>query len=170
MMPSIELRLATMRRALAEVILPAIAADNALAREQAQLVMAHLELLAQQLPTASRLDERVLRGTEALAQALVASAAGGARTRAAAAALGAALASNADEPHAARRARLAAAIDALVGAGEEDGDAAFRARAFDAIVAHANECGVYERAWFASNGLDPERASLPSLATLFAAE
>jgi hypothetical protein len=155
MMPSIELRLATMRRALAEVILPAIAADNALAREQAQLVMAHLELLAQQLPTAARLDERVLRGTEALAQALVASAAGGARTQAAAATLGAALASNVDEPHAARRARLAAAIDTLVGAAEEDGDAAFRAQAFDAIVAHAGECGVYERAWFAPNGLDP---------------
>ncbi|MGE0861516.1 MAG: hypothetical protein AB7I01_13420 [Gammaproteobacteria bacterium] len=170
MMPSIELRLATMRRALAEVILPAIAADNALAREQTQLVMAHLDLLAQQLPSASRLDERVLRGTEDLARTLAANASGGARTQAATAALGAALETNEDASHAARRARLAAAIDVLVGAAEEDGEAAFRARVYDAIVAHASEYGVYERAWFAPNGLDPERASLPPLATLFAAE
>lgn len=84
MMPSIGLRLATLRRAVNEVILPAIAPDNALAREQAQLVAAHLELLARQLDDAPRIDAALARGTAALALTLSACASGGPRTQAAA--------------------------------------------------------------------------------------
>ena len=168
MMPSIELRLATMRRSLHEVILPAIAADNALAREQAQLLVAHLDLLAVQLAEAATVDAMLARGTETLASALVANAAGGVHTQATAQALRAQLDDGQPCTSTARRAALAAAIDALLGALALDGETACRHAAHDLIVEHALRDGMVERVCFASNGLDPERAELPSLANLLA--
>lgn len=168
MMPSIDLRLATLRRAVNEVILPAIAPDNALAREQAQLVAAHLELLARQLDDAPRIDAALARGTAALALALVAHAAGGPCTQAAASALNeCANAGDAAAPGL-RRAQIAAAIDAYMDALAVDGDEAARQRAHDLIIEHALNDGRLERVSFAGNGLDPERAELPCLDALLA--
>lgn len=168
MMPSIELRLATMRRALQEVILPAIAADNALAREQAQLVAAHLDLIAQQLADAPRIDAKIMQGTAELGSALAERVTGGPRTQAAAQALRAQVEAPFDGAASVRRAHLAAAIDALLTGLGQDGDERSRHAAHDLIIEHALVIGLYERVCFASNGLDPERADLPPLAALLA--
>ena len=167
MMPSIELRIATMVRALREVIEPALAPDNPLAREQAQLVAAHLELLARQIPLAQQYEDLSLRATTALATRLVAQAAGGERTLAAAAALQDRLAARVpgDQSAAARRAALGAAMDALIAAAHVDASAAFRAALYDAVLADAARQALRDRAWFAANGLDPEQADLPDCRT-----
>lgn len=169
MMPSIELRLVSMRRAISEVILPAIAPDNALAREQAQLVAAHLDLISAQLAHVPRVDEEIMQGTARLAAALVECAAGDTRTQAARQALHALLIAPPNGNAPTRRAQLAAAIDALLEALGSDGDADCRRAAHDLIVEHALTVGLYERVAFAGNGMDPERAALPSLAALLAA-
>jgi hypothetical protein len=77
MMPSIELRLQTMAKAMAEVILPAIAPENALAREQAQLMIAQLGMVANHWRRAAEYDALGLREIAALAERLCAVATGG---------------------------------------------------------------------------------------------
>ncbi|MGE0484391.1 MAG: hypothetical protein AB7Q81_09655 [Gammaproteobacteria bacterium] len=168
MMPSIELRLATMQRALREVILPAIDRDNPLAREQAQLLVAHLDLIGLQWRDAQACEAAAARAMTTLAARLLAEVTGGAQTDAALTALADVLArcETAGMVPTATRATLAAAIDTLVGAVYADGDAAARTGMADAILAHAAREARRDRAWFAANGMDPERASLPDLATL----
>lgn len=165
MMPSIELRLATMARALEEVILPAIEPGNDLAREQAQLLIAHLGLIGAHWQRAHRYDALVLSAIEALAHELLLAADGGPETLKAAAALAECVqAGTAGSSDAARRrADLAAAIDTLVSACAGDGSAAFRETLFKAIVAHGGVQARRDRVWFAGSGMDPEAATLESI-------
>ena len=87
MMPSIELRLKTMAKAVQEVILPAIAAGNDLAREQAQLLIAHLALISQHWRHAHTYDALTLDAIKELAERLVVAAQGGEQTANASAAV-----------------------------------------------------------------------------------
>jgi hypothetical protein len=89
MMPSIDLRLRTMTKAMTDVILPAIAPENPLAQEQARLVIAQLGMIAKQWRQAAEYEALELREITALAERLGALAFGGAETGAAAGALGA---------------------------------------------------------------------------------
>lgn len=164
-MPSIELRLATMVRALEEVILPAIAPGNDLAREQAQLLIAHLALVGKHWQRAHRYDALTLEAMRTASAALVAAADGGARTGDAAAALASCLHAVPDGTvdAAARRAALAAAVDTLVTASAIDGSAGFRAALFNIIVAHGRAQAARDRAWFADSGMDPESATLDTI-------
>ena len=168
MMPSIPLRLATMARALEEVILPAIAPGNDLAREQAQLLIAHLGLIGVHWQRAHLYDALVLDAVETLARELLAAADGGPQTMRASVALAecvqADTASNSDAAR--RRADLAAAIDTLVSACASDGSAAFGETLFKAIVAHGSVQARRDRVWFAGSGMDPETATLGSIDTM----
>ena len=74
MMPSIELRLKTMAKAVQEVILPAIAPGNDLAREQAQLLIAHLALISQHWRHAHAYDALAFEAIKELAARLLAAA------------------------------------------------------------------------------------------------
>jgi hypothetical protein len=170
MMPSIELRLQTMTKALQEVILPAIAEGNDLAREQAQLLLAHLGLLGQHWRHAQRYDQMTLDAIKALATQLLTAAAGGAATMQAAADLRVCLQhlneKNADAAH--QRAMLAAAIDSLVSASGKDGERTFRDCLFDAIVEHGAQQTARDRVWFAASGMDPESAAFASIDEMLA--
>jgi hypothetical protein len=140
MMPSIELRLQTMVKAMADVILPAIAPENALAREQAQLMTAQLRMIAKQWPRAAEYDALELRDIAALAERLCARVTGGAETRGAAESLAALLRRREAEPTSAARegrAAIANAIDALIRASVVDGDEAFRRMSSDAILEYS---------------------------------
>ena len=77
MTPSIELRIQTMIKAMSEVILPAIEPGNDLAREQGQLMIAQLGLIARQWDKAQSYDTLCLRELVGLARTLAAGAAGG---------------------------------------------------------------------------------------------
>lgn len=170
MMPSIELRLATMVRALEEVIVPAIAPGNDLAREQAQLLIAHLGLLGQHWQRAHRYDDLSCVAMLALAHRLATAAAGGTQTVAAAAALSAVIQSHDIDMQdsAARQASLAAAIDGLVSACGLDGAPAFRALLFSAIADHGAAQAERDRVWFAGCGMDPDSASFASIDEMLA--
>ncbi len=170
MMPSIELRLQTMTKALQEVILPAIAEGNDLAREQAQLLLAHLGLLGQHWRHAETYDQMTLNATKALAAQLLTAAAGGAATVQAAADLGECMQNldGSESPAAQQRALLAAAIDRLVSASGKDGDSTFRANLFDTIVEHGAQQTARDRVWFAASGMDPESATFVSIDEMLA--
>jgi hypothetical protein len=161
MQPSIALRLENVLKALREVVLPAIDPADALAREQAQLALGHLALIAEQWPRAREFDQQSLAGLGALAELLAASAAGGARTEQAAAAL------RTELGRPAAVAKLGAAVDRLIEAAFADGSADFRALLDEAVLEHAARQAWRERVWFQGTGLDVDRGELPPIATLF---
>jgi hypothetical protein len=170
-MPSIELRLQTMAKAMAEVILPALALDNALAREQAQLMIGQLGMIAQHWRRAAEYDALGLRAIAALAGRLCAAAAGGAETRAAADSLAALLRGRDARPTGAvdkERAAIAGAIDTLITASAVDGDQAFRRASFEAILEYTALQSWRDRVWFAGCGMDPERERLPQIDEMLA--
>ena len=170
MMPSIELRLKTMAKAMQEVILPAIAPGNDLAREQAQLLIAHLALIGQHWQHADAYDALALDAVKDLAERLVKSAEGGEQTTSAAAALARCLESclDAETDAATQRAAIAAAIDHLVNVSGLDGNTRFRDTLFKAIVAHGALQAWRDRVWFAGSGMDPESANLVSIEQMLA--
>jgi hypothetical protein len=171
MMPSIELRLQTMAKAMAEVILPAIPPEHALAREQAQLMIAQLGMVARHWRTAAEYDALGLREIATLAQRLCAVATGGPETRAAAEALEALLRERKKRPAGAveeERAAIASAIDALVRASGIDGDETFDQASSEAILEYSALEAWRGRIWFSGCGLDPERARLPEIDNILA--
>ena len=176
MTPSIELRLQTMVKAMAEIILPAIGPGNDLAREQGQLMIAQLGLIAKQWDKALAYDTICLREMIGLARTLCDEAAGGPQTTAAASALSALLQRHApgDELPTTHeridevRAALAEAIDKLVRATEVDSSAAFHDASAKAILDHGELQSWRDRVWFAEAGMDPERAQLPGIDVMLA--
>jgi hypothetical protein len=177
MRPSIELRLTSMLKAMREVIAPAIEAGNDLAQEQAQLMIAQLTLIARQWDQAARYETLCHHALIALARTLSTEARGGEHTLHAAAALTEAIKQHAldaipspdkktlDEA----RIAISAAIDALVQASMIDSNPDFHAASANAILEHAELQTWRDRVWFAEAGLDPERATLPTLEEMLAA-
>jgi hypothetical protein len=154
LLPSIELRIANVIKALAQVVLPAIDPNNGLAREQAALAIGHLQLIAEQWSRAPEFEARALAALQAMGEVLAAAATGGARTQKAAAELRSVL-GDSREP--------GAEIDALIEAAFADGSADFRAIVDEAVLAHGARQAWRERVWFQGNGLDLDRAALPSI-------
>ena len=171
MIPSIELRLKTMAKAMAEVILPAIEPGNGLAREQAQLMIAQLDVIGKHWQKAATLDALELREIVGLGQRLAAAAEGGGQTMAAAGALAGLLRQRESAPFASvteERSAIAAAIDRLVHASGIDGSDAFKKSSSDLILDYSAEQAWRDRVWFADCGMDPERADLPSIDAMLA--
>jgi hypothetical protein len=170
MMPSIELRLQTMAKAMNEIILPAIAPTNGLAREQVQLMIAQIAMIGQHWQKAHAYDALALREIAALGRVLATSAAGGTKTEAAAAILQKTLqeCDTTSASPAELRAVIADAIDKLVIASGLDGSDAFRQSSFDTILEHGALQAWRDRVWFAGCGMDPERADLPSIDEMLA--
>lgn len=160
-MPSIDLRLRSLMRAVSEVILPAIDPANSLAQEQARLLLGHLHAISLQLGHEDELAAQDDETARQLAYALLASADGGTHTRAAQAAL--ALAVNGG------RHGLLEAIDAFVLASGVDGSEACRASSLRIVLDDAHAAARHGRAWFRAMGFDPDPASLPDIPTLLAA-
>ena len=161
MIPSLDLRLRTLMRALSEVILPAIDPKNSLAQEQARLVLGHLHVMSQQVGREASLDALEDEGTRQLAFALLAAADGGVHTRAAQAAL--ALAVNGS------RAAMLEAIDELIFASGIDGSADFRQHSTRIVLDDARASSWRGRAWFKAMGFDATPDALPDIPALLAA-
>lgn len=157
MIPSIDDRLDSMARALAEVILPALPADRSLAIEQASLMLAHIGMLRDHLDMAGRFERREADAMLALARDLREAAAGGARTMAAAAALrGAVDAATLGTPPDVRATicRVGEAIEALIEASGADGGADFKARSFESVIAAGRVSAARDRAWNQAAGFE----------------
>lgn len=169
MIPDIELRLDSVRRALTEVILPAIDADNSLAIEQTMLAIGHIGMIIGQ---SDKVAEYVaicfadLAGTMADLPPAT-----GQDTAAAAAALAAALPlpEQGTDCRAAYRS-ASAALEHLIRTADGDGETPFRRDLHQRVLGFTKRQSRRERSWFGASGFDPDARTLPSIADMISAE
>lgn len=178
MNPTHARRIETMLRSMIEVIAPALDA-NQLARDQAQILIGNLKLLADQATHTYEYEMVELREFTATLRNMVTAGDGGAVTRTATqrgAELLERLAPVAalDIP---REAQLAEwvrdarqAVDDLVAASSVDGSKSFRDVVVGAVLDQAAAQNLRERAWFRATGMDPAPASLPGIEDVLALE
>ncbi len=164
MNPSIDVRLATMIRAMTDVIMPALDEAPGLASEQAQLVLGHLHVLREQVVYAGRFEELEYRAAVSMGEAFVAATRGDATTSPASRRLEAALATDAGgRPEDTRD--LAEAIRASV---EElvRIDTKNQARLRSILLEHERTAADLNRSWFAGMGWESGDTGLPSIPEL----
>jgi hypothetical protein len=165
MNPSIDVRLSTMIRAMADVVIPALSETPGLASEQAQLVLGHLHVLRQQVDHAGRFEELEYRAALSLGEALVAGAGEGSSSSPAWQRLEAALAADVGARPADTRnggEAIRGAVEALLreGAGGGSDDEA-RLRAI--VLQHERTAADLNRTWFAAMGWESPDHGLPSI-------
>jgi len=167
MNPDIDLRMQSMLKALSDVILPAIPAEQSLARDQTKLVMDHLTVLATHWKHALNYELESLRLACALAQELAElEIAHGLREEfSAAVAQAAALdRSDYDEVSGAYRA-VKRIIDCVI--GDDTRGASLPPALKNAVLRYSTVQARRERIWHRGAGLDPDVATLPSILSLF---
>src|SRR5690606_13136655 len=160
MMPGFDVRLSSMKRALSEVIIPAIDGDSSLAQEQAALLLGHLELISQQWRKVSRYNQICLDEICQLAKQL--NPVGKEATESAAVKLKQAMAAATDDSEAAYK-EIAGALENLVYAVDIDGDPDFRASLHHQILLYSQQQALRDRVWFATCGFDVNAKALPSI-------
>lgn len=162
MADDISLRLATMIRAMQQTVLPALPAGNAMAVEQANLVVASLRLIAEQQTygyAAAMADLRDLHALVADLQAGEAKADGIADVLDHSGQLLRDLPTQAALVDAGRQLRKVA--DDLIAA--QPGDEGVAAQ----VLEYASRDIARGRAWFAATGLDPAPGEVQPLASIF---
>lgn len=153
MTPNVDERLASVIRALTEVILPHLPPEASLAQEQVHLAVGHLQILRTQLDAVPGYEREELDDAIAIAEALNV-VAGGAQTTAARADLQT-MAKAADGSDVRRqRQAIHNAVDALVRAVAADGNSEARAAATRIILEHEQVRTQKDRQWFAPFGFD----------------
>lgn len=153
MIPTVDERIASVVRALSEVVLPHLPAEASLAQEQVQLCLGHLQILRAQLDHTPDFERGELEDARALARDLLAAVTGGATTTAALTTLEAATQGDHDDVRAARR-QIHEAIDTLVKAVSTDGTVDAGAALRELILRHEAERSLKDRRWFAPYGFD----------------
>ena len=157
MIPSTDECLASVVRALTDVVMPSLPAEAGLAREQVELSLGHLQIVRAQLDSIASYEAEELADARILGEALN-GCEGGPETANASAILSDTFAKRAGAkgPADIRTARIAIhdAIAALVKAVAADGDAATRSRISRLILDHETRRVAKDRAWFAPFGFD----------------
>lgn len=175
MRPAIQLQ--SVIKALSEVVLPAIDADNKPAIEQTKLSIGLLSLLAEQLPVQFSFDCDELARLIATGRRLVDSAAGGEATQTAAAVLRDALDDASRTLDGARSGpakvvgavrTLREATGSLVTQAHTDGTAQARAAIDGAVLAMSKAQLLRERALMRLQGWEPDPKAIPPLSELLA--
>ena len=152
MNPSIDDRLASVIRALSDLILPSLPPEAGLAIEQAQLSIGQLQIIHAQLGGMTAYEAEEAEDARALARAMLAGGAGGAETTAALATLQAAL--DVAGPAREQRASINAAIHTLVEAMASDGEPSWRSKATATLISMEGARAMKDRRWFAPMGFD----------------
>ena len=170
-----QIQIASVLKALTDVVLPALDPHNKLALEQLQLSIGMLRLMAQQLPLQYRFDIDELSRLLNLARDLKTQALGGSDTRAAADALHE-LTTAAQESLDASRAgpeevvrwvrALRSAAGAVVTQVYVDGDPGCRDQIRDTVLAMSKDQLLRDRAMLAAQGWEPDPAAVPPIASL----
>jgi hypothetical protein len=156
MTPSIDERLASVIRALTDVILPSLTPEAALAAEQAHLSIGQLQIIRAQIDAAPAFEAEELEDARSLAAALAGSISGGPATAAALAGIGSALAGTGSVREA--RTAINGSVAVLVRAVATDGDKGMRERLSETIVALQQPRIAKDRQWFAPFGFDVSEA------------
>lgn len=158
MTPNVDERLASVVRALSEVILPHLPPEASLAQEQVQLCIGHLQILRTQIDAAPAFEREELDDALRLADALAQGLSGGEQTTQALARLADAARDSAGptSPEAVRTGRKAVleAVDAVIGAVAQDGGADARAFLSQTVLAHESARSLKDRQWYAPFGFD----------------
>lgn len=173
-----EIQIASMIKAMKDVVIPALDSSNRLAIEQSQLIVGMLDLLASQLPIQFRFDRdelgRLLLGLESLAAicaeapSLQATATQLREQQAAAAELHARCSVDPGELTAAVRA-LRVAVSAVVVEAGQQAPAATAERIERVVLALSREQLLRDRAMVAPQGWEADPAALPSIRALLPA-
>ncbi|WP_068075739.1 hypothetical protein [Novosphingobium lentum] len=158
MTPNTDDRIASVIRALNEVILPHLPPEASLALEQGQLAIGHLQILRAQLDHVPAFEAEELADAKAIGTELAGGVTGGKATAGAIATLHAAVIASlpAGDAPAARKQRQAIhdAIEALVRAVAVDGDAAGKSALHGIILTMELARSQKDRKWFAPFGFD----------------
>jgi hypothetical protein len=155
--PSIDDRLASIIRSLTDVVLPGLAEDASLAKEQLQLTVGHLSILRAHIEAMSAFESEELEDARQLAKGLIGVADGGLNTRAAKMELEAALAPTAGAEHVRDfRKRINCATEKLVRAMSADGTSQCRQRLHEVLIPLQADRALKDRRWFALMGFDSE--------------
>ena len=154
MNPNIDDRLASVIRALSDVILPHLPADASLAQEQAQLAIGHLQILRAQLDQAPDFEREELADFSAMAVALKDVANGGDATKSACQAIEAALANDAGLDVREQRVAVNRAIEQLIHAVSEDGAPGVAQSVAEIVLEQEEARSLKDRRWFAPFGFD----------------
>lgn len=173
MRPAVQIQ--SMIKAMTDVVLPAVDANNKLAQEQARLVIGMLSLLLSRLPLQYRFDRTELGRLVAFSQDLEVNSKGGVETSAATAALSQArkTAAHTWERAQVEPAELEAAVrelrqrsGALVTAVYADGDIASRSHALSSVLSSSKEQLLRDRSWLLGQGWEPDPAAVPGIEEL----
>ena len=165
MVPSAQLRLASMMRSVQDVILPAVA-GNSYATEQAMLLLGHLHVLTGQFDHVLRYEALQLRAAQAHAQSLCALAAGGKQTLAACTALREQAQVEAADPPAVPSVyeALQARAEDLIRAAALDGTQDSAQAIQQATLSYGRACADRDRAWYGAMGFEASGTQLPDIA------
>lgn len=167
MNPDIDLRLKSVLKALSDVILPALPAEQRMAREQTHLVLGHLGIIAAQWKHALKLELENLTLASALASDLAGMNIDSTLGDDLIAALAVAAEVDRRDYDAVSNAHraLKAVIDRLLASpGHDDG---LTPAMLDAVLRYNAVRARRERIWHGAAGLDPDASRLPPIATLF---
>jgi hypothetical protein len=157
MNPSIDDRLASIIRSLTDIVMPGLAQDAGLAKEQLYLTIGHLNILRSHIDGASAFESCELTDADMLATGLLEIADGGQNTEAAKQGLQHALARSREGEHLREtRLRVNAATDQLLQAMELDGTAACRTHIPGVLIPLQMDRALKDRRWFALMGFDSE--------------
>lgn len=172
-----EIQIQTAIEAMTDVVIPALDPGDALAQEQAQLVVGMLSLLGRFLALEFRFDRDELTRLAATAEAVRGSAQGGPQTAAALERLASGVAGAGDvldraraEPGELRAAvaELRTAVGELVSAVYQDGEPEGREAVQRAVLALSTEQGLRERSAMLLQGWEGEGHGVPELEELLA--
>lgn len=166
MTPSIDLRIASMIRAMQDVIAPAVDPSNSLAREQSMLMIGQLQMIGAQWRLALRYASACLADLRLMADGLKVE--GGSATQAAWTELRAAL-DGVEADSEVQYQSAARALEKLVRASDEDASPAFRMQLRTDALRFSQRQAERDRAWFAGSGFDMEADRLPSISSILAA-
>lgn len=167
MNPDLDLRLKSVLKALTDVILPALPASERLARDQANLVIGHLTIIAEQWQHALNFELHNLAQSCLLAGELAGMNFDSALGDDLIAALSAAEAVDRNDYQAVTQIHrlLKSVIDRLISADHHC--APMPPAMLAAVLRYNHRRAPRERVWHRTAGLDPDAASLSSIAALF---
>lgn len=152
MIPNVDDRIASVIRALTEVVLPHLPPEASLAQEQVQLAVGHLQILRAQIDALPGYERDELADGRALGRALEVCS-GGPETTAAIAALAAETKALGEDGRALLKA-INQAIETLVRSVAIDGHAVSRQRLSATILEHEQIRARKDREWYAPFGFD----------------
>ncbi len=157
MIPSVDDRLASIVRALTDIILPALPAEAKLAQDLTALSIGHLQVLRGQLDTAPAFELEELADARALASALLEKGEGGGETQTALGALRQTLNGNStdDQP---RQARVAIhwGIDGVIRKAGIDASPGFREQLSRLVLDAQSDRAIKDRKWCLPMGFDTD--------------